>query len=158
MTINEVTLKAASTCTSNFLLAFFDGFLKFTFFRIDETNASQSSSIVEFWLLVHPFLFFSLVSGFSNFSPYFRPHIVRSGGSLNICQSPLDHKNPFGGFSFNIQNFVHPFQESDKLRFASTFHRSSKRFSCNTSRFLSVALVTSMYCSGIGNVSSFGTL
>ena len=39
---------------------------------------------------------------------------------------------PSGGFSFKTVNFVNPFQESDKLRFTSTFQQSFTRSSCNT--------------------------
>ena len=37
-----------------------DGFLIFSIFRIDEINASQPSSIIEFWFLVCPFLLLSV--------------------------------------------------------------------------------------------------
>ena len=63
-------------------------FFIFSIFQIDEINASQPSSIIELWLLVCPFLLFSLLSGLSNFAPNFRPHILRSGSCLNLCQSP----------------------------------------------------------------------
>ena len=59
------------------------------------------------------------------------------------------------GFSHNRVNFVKPFQESDKHLFESTVHRLvSLAWRPNQ---LWVDLVTSMYFSGIGNVSSFGT-
>ena len=55
-----------------------------------------------FGLLDCPLLLFSLLSGFSNVGPYFRPHILVSGSCLNFRQSPApDHINHFGGFSFN---------------------------------------------------------
>ena len=84
-------------------------------------DASQSLSIDKFWLLVGPFLLFSLLSGFSNFGPYFGPHIVRSGGCLIFVSLPPDHTYPFGGFSFNEVNFLNHFQESQKLLFSSPF-------------------------------------
>ena len=56
--------------------------------RNHKVNFSQSSSIVEFWLLVFPFLFFSTLSGFSNLGPYFWPYMIWSGSRLNFCQSP----------------------------------------------------------------------
>ena len=68
-----------------------------------------------------------------------------------------DHKNPLGCFSCNRMNFVKPFHKSDKLLLESTFQQSSTGFSCMTSRSKYVDLVTSMYFSGIRNVSSFGT-
>ena len=85
-----------------------DGFLKFTIFRIDETNASQSSSVIEFWLLVCPFLLFSLLSGLSNFGPCFRTHIFRSGSCWNLCQSPP-------GPRVSLWRFL--FQESELCEF-----------------------------------------
>ena len=114
----------------------FEGFFVFITFQVDKINASQPSNIMEFWLLVCPFLLFSLLIGFSNVRPYLRPHILRSGSCLNFCYSHLGRINRFGGFSINSVNFVNPSQESDKLRFASTFQQSSRRFSCNTSRFV----------------------
>ena len=114
----------------------FDGFLKFPNFRIDERYASQPSSIIEFGFLVCPFLLFSFLSGFSNFGPYFWTHILRSGSCLIFCQSPSGPHISFGGFSFKKVICVNPFQESDKLRFTSTFLLSPSRFSCNTSRIV----------------------
>ena len=68
-------------------------FFIFSIFRIDEINASQSSSIIEYWLLVFPSLLFSLLSAFSQL------------WSILVV----------------VWTFVNPFQESDKLRFAYTF-------------------------------------
>ena len=62
-------------------------FFVFFLLRINEADALHSSSIIEFWLLVYPSLFFSLLSGFPNVGPYFDPHIVWSSGRLNFCQS-----------------------------------------------------------------------
>ena len=90
----------------------FDGFFIFTIFRIDEINASQPSSIVEFGFLFCPFLLLFPLSGCSNFGPYFW-----SGSSLN--------------FSFSRVDFVMPFNESDKCLLESTFQQSSTQFSCN---------------------------
>ena len=136
----------------------FDGFFIFTIFWIDEINASQSSNIDELWLLVCPFLLLFLLIGFSQFLDQTSDHKFSGLVVAWICVSLLlRHIFPLGGFSFIKVNFVNPFQESDKLRFASTFKLSSTRCSCNKSRFLWAALVTSMYLSGIGNVSSFDT-
>ena len=63
-------------------------------------------------------------------------HIFRSVVAWFVVSISPDHKIPVGGFSFNNVSFVNPVQESDKLRFACTFQKSSKRFSCNTSRFV----------------------
>ena len=90
-------------------------------------NTSQSSSIIEFWLLVCPFLFFSLLSSVSNFGPDFRPQILRFRGCLaNLSVSSRPQIS--WEVSLNGVNFVNPFQESDKLRFASTFQQSSIGF------------------------------
>ena len=91
---------AASIGTSNFLLAFFDGFFIFIIFCIDEIHASQSSSIIELRFLVCPFLLFFLQSGFSHFGPHFKPQILRSGSCLNFCYSPLGPHFSLGRFFF----------------------------------------------------------
>ena len=63
---------ASSVGHSNFLLACVRVFL---------------SSIVEFWFLVF-FHSFSILSGFPNFGPYFRPYMIWSRSRLNFCHSP----------------------------------------------------------------------
>ena len=78
----------------------FDGLFEFFVFRIIEVDASHSSSIVDFRLLVCPFLFFSFLSGFSNLGPYFRPHMIWSRGRLNFCQSPPGPHFSFGRLLF----------------------------------------------------------
>ena len=85
----------ASIGLSKFLLALFEGVsLAFMVIQINEVDSSPSSSIVEFWLLVCPFLFFSILSGFPNFGPYFRPYMIWSRSRLNFCQSlPRPHKS-----------------------------------------------------------------
>ena len=108
----------SSTGTSNFLLTF----LKVSLYS-------------PFWQLDCRLLFFSLLSGFSNLGLHCKPHIFRSVVAWFVVSISPDHKNPVGGFSFNNVSFVNPVQESDKLRFACTFQKSSVRFSCNTSRF-----------------------
>ena len=57
--------------------------------------------------------------------------------------SPLDRTGPRGGFSFNNENFLNQVQKSDNFLFSSTVHKSSMRFSCMTSRFVWVDIVTS---------------
>ena len=136
---------AAFIGTSNFFLAFFDGLLKLSIFRIDEMNTSQSPSIIEFRLLDWSLLLL-LLSCSSHARP---PKKIRSGSCLDLCPS-RDHIFPSGGFSFNTVNFVNPFPESVKLRSTSTFQQSSVRFSCNTSRFLCEVLVTSKAKSPFG--------
>ena len=65
-------------------------------------------------------LVFSILSGFTNFGPYFWPYVIWSGSRLNLCQS-LRTTHPLGGFSFHRVNFMKPFHESDKLLFEPTF-------------------------------------
>ena len=101
--------------------------------------------------------FFSILSSFTNFGPYFWTYMIWSGSCLNLCPSSPKPHISFGRFSFNRVNFVNAFHESDALLFKSTFQQSPTRFSCMTSRSVWVDLVTSMFFSGIGNVSSFGT-
>ena len=93
----------------------FESFFVILVIKINEANSSPSPSIVELWLFVFPFLFFSILSGFTNFGSYFWTYIIWSGCRLNYCQSHTDHIYPFGGFSFNRVNFVNPFHESDKM-------------------------------------------
>ena len=54
---------------------------------IDKVNSSQSASIVELRFPFCPFLFFSILSGFTNFRPNFQPYMIWSGSRLNLCQS-----------------------------------------------------------------------
>ena len=91
--------------------------------NVNEIDASQSSSDVEFGLLVCPFLLFFLVclpSGFPHFGPQFTPHILRSGSCLNFCLSLPGPQKSLWRFYFNEVHFVTPFHESDQLRFTST--------------------------------------
>ena len=76
----------------------------FVFFviRINNVNSSQSPSIVELRLLFCPFLFFSILSGFPNFRPYFRPCMIWSRSRLNFCQSPPGPYIPLGRFLFQF--------------------------------------------------------
>ena len=79
---------AASKGLSNFLIAFLKGFFVIMVIPDQKIDASQSSSIVELWHLVFPFLLFSILSGFPNLGPYFWPCMIWSGSRLNFCQSP----------------------------------------------------------------------
>ena len=67
--------------------------------RINEVNSSQLSSILQFWFFNRPFLFLSILSGFSNSVPYFRPHMIWPCRCLSLCQSPVQHVS-FGKFLF----------------------------------------------------------
>ena len=62
-----------------------------------------------------------------------------------------------GGVSFNIVNLVKRVHVSDSSRSPSTFQQSSILFSSTTSTDVLVALVASIYFSGIGNDASLGT-
>ena len=135
----------------------FDGFFVFSIIRINKVNAFNLRALSSFgFSIAHSC--FSLLNGFSNLGPYFRQHVLRSGSCLNFCQLLPGPHVSLGGCSFNREHFVNSFHGSDKLLFGSTFQESSTRFSCMTSRSVRVDLVTSMCFSGIGNVSSYGTL
>ena len=78
-------------------------------------------------------------------------------GCLSFCKPPPGPQISFRSFLIQyIVIFVNPVHESDKVRSPSTFQSSLIRFSCTTSRFAWVVLITSIYFSGIGNDSSFG--
>ena len=66
--------------------------------RINKVNSSQSSCIVEFWHLVFPCLFSSILSGFTNFCPYFWSYMSWSGSRLNFCRSPRAPQISLGRF------------------------------------------------------------
>ena len=82
-------------------------------------------SIVEhysIWVFNCPFLFFSILSGFSKFWTILRAtHDLVMWSSEMLSISPWTTFFPVGGFSFNNVNFVKPLNESDKLLFKSTF-------------------------------------
>ena len=105
-----------------------------------------------------PMLFLSTWSSFRHSGPHFWP-LKKIGPwcCLNFCQPLPDHMYPSGGFSFNIVNWVKPSHGSDSSWPPSTFQQSSIRHSSNTSNAVFVRLTTSMYSSGVANVSSFGT-
>ena len=66
----------------------FECFFVILVIRLNKVNSSQTSGIVEFCLLVCPFLFFSILSGFNNFCAYFWSYMIWSGSRLHFCQSP----------------------------------------------------------------------
>ena len=81
--------------TSNFFLAFFDGFLVLAIFRINEVNSSQFSSIVRLCFFTYLFLLFLLLSCFFDMSiQNFRPQIIRSGSCLDLRMSPPTPRYP----------------------------------------------------------------
>ena len=63
----------------------FENVFVFFVIWIDKVNSSLSSSIVELWFFFCPFLFFSILGGFTNFR---LPYMIWSGGRLNLCQTP----------------------------------------------------------------------
>ena len=96
---------------------------------------NSSVQFPENWsALFCPFLFVSILSGFTSVRPYFWPYMIWSGSRLIFCQSHPGPHISFGRFSFNRENFVKFFHESDRFLFESTFQQSSTRFSCITSR------------------------
>ena len=84
---------------------------------INKVDASHSSSIIKFGLLVCPFLFFSLLKGFPNLGPNFERHIVRSSCRWNFCESLPRPHIPLHVFLSILCTAWKPFQESDKLVF-----------------------------------------
>ena len=92
------------------------------------------------------------------------PNLVQASGHkwsgrdvvwIFVSPSP-DHKNPFGGVSFNNVNLVKPFHESEKC-----FPRHSNKimisfFLSKRPNLYEFDLVTSIYFSGIRNDSSLG--
>ena len=118
---------------SNSLLAFLSFFVILSI-RINRVSSSQSSSIVEFWVLVFPLWFFSILCGFTNLGPLLLATHNQVWWSFELWSiSPRPHIT-LGVFSFNRMNFVKPLHESDRLLFESTFQKSWTRFSCMTSR------------------------
>ena len=98
---------------TNFLLAFFykESFFVILIIRINKVNSCQSSSMVEFWLLVFPFLFLSILRAV--------PMLVHTSGHTWSCLEVgwtfvnllPHHIYPLGSFSFNRVNFVNRFLE-----------------------------------------------
>ena len=112
---------SGATSLSSLLRAFFENFWILFVIWIDKVTSSQFSSIVKFWLFFCPFLFFSILSRFTNFRPYFWTYIIWSRRRLIFCHSsPGPHISFFGSFSFNRMNFVNPVQESEKCLLEST--------------------------------------
>ena len=110
-----------------------------------KVNSSQFSSVVELSTFFCPFLLFSILSGFTKFRPYCRPHIVWSGSRLNFYLVSLlpDHVNLSGWLwilSKNLTNF-------DPRRLSNNYQCVSP--ASHPNRWL--------YFNGIRNVSSFGT-
>ena len=71
-----------------------------------EVNSSWSSSIIELRLLVFSIPVFVDSERFTIFS-FFWPHVITSGGRMNVCQPPpRTHMYPLRGFSFGRVNFV----------------------------------------------------
>ena len=64
-----------------------ENFFVFFVIWIDKVNSSHFSIIVELWFFFCPFLFLSILSGFTNFRPNFWPYMIWSGTCLNLCQS-----------------------------------------------------------------------
>ena len=70
-----------------FLITFFFCFFALFVVWIDNVTSSQSSSIVEPCFFFCPFLFFTILSGISNFRPYFWTYMIWFGSRFNLCQS-----------------------------------------------------------------------
>ena len=130
-----------------------DGLLEFRILGVDEIDSRQFSR----WILSSDNFCFSFSLACFPIDSQSSGHIW-SGLEVNcflVNLSP-DHVNPSRAFSSSRVNCVKPVQRSDKSREPSMFQKSSMRFSCLTSKFVWVVLVTSLYFSGIGNDSSLG--
>ena len=120
-------------------------------------NSSHLARILELRFFDCSFLYFSPLRGLAEICPHFCPHVTWSRSLWASVSLHLDHIYPFETPFFNCVIFVNCAHESDKLLFSSTLQKSSIRCSCMTSRLVWVDLVTSMYPSGQGKVSCFGT-
>ena len=98
-----------------------ENFFVLSVISLEKVNSSHFSSIVELCFCFCPFLFLSVLSGFTNFRPNFWPYMIWSGFCLNLRQSHLDNVYPFGDFSFKKVNIVNPVHEFDKRLPESTF-------------------------------------
>ena len=85
----------------------FESYFVILVIKINKVNSS--SSIVEFWLLVFPFLSLSILTSCPNFGPYFRPHMIWSRCRLNFCQSPPGPHISSGRFLFQQIDFCESF-------------------------------------------------
>ena len=112
------------------------------------------SNIVELRFLDNPLLLFLSLTCFSDAGPNFWPQMIRSGSCLKFCEPPPGPHLSFTSF-FHSTLWTSWIWSMNRINFDSA--SSLIRLSCNTSRFLCVVLVTSMYRSGIGDVSTFGT-
>ena len=68
--------------------------------RQEILNSSLSSSTVEIWILVMPFLFFRILSGFPNFGPYLRRYMIWSRSRFVFCLSLRGPLTSLGRFFF----------------------------------------------------------
>ena len=105
----------------------FESFYVILVIRINEANSSQSSSIVEFWLLVFPLLFFSILSGFTNFCSYFWPYMIWSACRLNLCQPPPGPHIFFWKVFLSIEYNLYMLSKN-LTNFCSNRHSSSHRY------------------------------
>ena len=70
-----------------------ENFWVFSVVWINKINSPQSSSIVELRFSFFPFLFFSILSGITNFCPNFWPYMIWSGSCLDLCQPLLSYSS-----------------------------------------------------------------
>ena len=130
------------------------GFLVLSIFWIDELNASQSSSIIDLWFFSSPYACFSFFCAAFDLPDYIWG-LKESGlvvAWISVSRSP-DHISPSGGFCVQEYELC----ESCPWTWQTSIHIDNPVVVNAASRFVCVVLVTSMYFSGIGNVSSFCT-
>ena len=149
---------AAGIGTSNFLRAFSKSFLGFLTRWVHEVNTSQFSCIVKLRFFDSPLLLLFSYWRFWHVFPHLWPQGGWPGCRLLPCQSPPGPCTSIPRFFVQVPwtkwslstylTSLGPHQRSNK---------SSMLFSSVTSSDVLVALVTSIYFSGIENDASLGT-
>ena len=96
--------------------------LQFIISKFNSENTTQSSGIIEFWLLDGPLFLFALRCIWCHISGH-----TLSGLEV-VCflvSLSLDHVYPSSGFSFSTMNLVKSVHTSEKCLLPSTFQLSS---------------------------------
>ena len=132
-----------------FLSCVFNGFFMLFVFRIDEVDTSRFSSIVELWLLNSPFLLLLLFGGFRHANS-------RSQATNNLVGLLLGSSSGTSRTTYILEEVAHLITWTSWI--LPTYLTKFDPHQNSNYRCVWVLLVTSIYFSGIGNDSSFGTL
>ena len=81
-----------------FSLRVFENFFANLVIKINEVHSSQSSKNYRVLASRFPFLFLSILSGFTNFCPYFWPHVSGLVVDWNFVSLSPEHTYPLGSF------------------------------------------------------------